>query len=50
MPIKTVARQYGVPHNTLRDRVKGRVDPETTMTGSGQLLTLEEEAKLVEHI
>ncbi|XP_052280871.1 receptor-type tyrosine-protein phosphatase T-like [Dreissena polymorpha] len=27
-PVKTAARQYGVPHNTLRDRVKGRVDPQ----------------------
>jgi len=50
IPIKTAARQYGVPHNTLRDRVKGRVNPETTMTGSGPLFTLEEEAKLVAHI
>ncbi|KAH3876991.1 hypothetical protein DPMN_000845 [Dreissena polymorpha] len=50
IPIKTAARQYGVPHNTLRDRVKGRVDPETTMKGSGPLFTLEEEAKLVAHI
>lgn len=50
IPIKTAARQYGVPHNTLRDRVKGRVDSETTMTGSGPLFTLEEEAKLVAHI
>ncbi|KAH3694478.1 hypothetical protein DPMN_081918 [Dreissena polymorpha] len=50
IPIKTAARQYGVPHNTFRDRIKGRVDPETTMTGSGPLFKLEEEAKLVEHI
>ncbi|XP_045169024.1 uncharacterized protein LOC123531825 [Mercenaria mercenaria] len=50
IPVKTAARQYGVPHNTLRDRVKGRVDPETLMTGPGPLFTQEEEAKLVEHI
>jgi len=49
-PIKRAARQYGIPHNTLRDRVKGRVDPNTQMTGAGPLLTQEEEAKLVKHI
>lgn len=50
IPIKTVARQYGVLHNTLRDRVKGRIDLETLMTGPGPLFTQEEEVKLVNHI
>ena len=49
-PVKTAARQYGVPHNTLRDRVKGRVDPQTVMTGQGPLFSTEEEAKLVDHV
>ncbi|KAH3833966.1 hypothetical protein DPMN_107282 [Dreissena polymorpha] len=39
-PVKTAARQYGVPHNTLRDRVKGR----------GPLFSTEEEAKRVDHV
>ena len=49
-PIKRAARQYGIPHNTLRDRVKSWVDPNTQMTEAGPLLTQEEEAKLVKHI
>lgn len=50
MPIKTAARQYGVPHSTLRDRVKGRIDPETVKPGPDPLFGQEQEAKLVEHI
>ena len=50
MPIKKAASQYGVPHSTLRDRVKGRVDTETLKPGPAPLFSLEEEAKFVEHI
>jgi hypothetical protein len=50
IPIKTAARQYGVPHSTLRDRVKGRIDPETIKPGPDPLFSQEQEAKLVAHI
>ncbi|KAH3877370.1 hypothetical protein DPMN_001233 [Dreissena polymorpha] len=49
-PVKTAARQYGVRHNTLRDRVNGRLDSQTVMAGQGQLLSTEEKAKLVDHV
>lgn len=48
--IKTAARQYGVPASTLRDRVKGRIDPETLKPGPAPLFSQEEEAKFVQHI
>ncbi|KAH3725662.1 hypothetical protein DPMN_051511 [Dreissena polymorpha] len=49
-PVKTAARQYGVPHNTLRDEVKERVDLQTVMTGQGPLFSTEEETELVSHV
>ncbi|KAH3741522.1 hypothetical protein DPMN_048247 [Dreissena polymorpha] len=42
--------QLSAPHNILSDRVKGRVDPQTVMTGQGPLFTTEEEEKLVDHV
>ena len=50
MPVKTAARQYGVPQTTLRDRVLGRIDPETTSSGPLALLSQHEQAVFVEHI
>ena len=50
MPVKTAARQYGVPQTTLRDRVLGRIDPETTSSGPQALLSQHEETVFVEHI
>ncbi|XP_045188616.2 uncharacterized protein LOC123546428 [Mercenaria mercenaria] len=50
LPVKTAARQYGVPQTTLRDRVLGRIDPETTSSGPQALLSQHEEAVFVEHI
>ena len=50
IPVKTAARQYGVPQNTLRDRVKGRVNPDTTKTGPDPLFVQEEEIELVNYI
>ncbi|KAH3715873.1 hypothetical protein DPMN_058587 [Dreissena polymorpha] len=40
---------FGVPIQTLRDRVKGRVDP-TNLKNENTLLSLEEEQSLVEHV
>ncbi|KAH3715039.1 hypothetical protein DPMN_057743 [Dreissena polymorpha] len=40
---------FGVPIQTLRDRVKGRVDP-TNLKNEITLLSLEEEQSLVEHV
>lgn len=50
MPVKTAARQYAVPQTTLRDRIMGRIDPETLSSGPSPLFTQEEEAMFVEHL
>lgn len=43
----TAGRQYGAPHNTVTDRAKGRVDPETLVhvPGPAPCLSQEEEVK-----
>ena len=48
--IRTAARTFGVPVQTLRDRVIGIVDPDNDACGSDPLLTREEELTLVEHV
>ena len=52
MPVKTAAHQYGFPQSqtTLRDRVLGRIDPETTSSRPQALLSQHEEVVFVEHI
>lgn len=50
MPIKTAARQFGVPQTTLRDRVLDRIDPDTVSSGPQALFSQEEEAVFVDHI
>ncbi|XP_053391991.1 uncharacterized protein LOC128554706 [Mercenaria mercenaria] len=50
MPVKTAARLFNVPRTTLRDRLNGKVHPDTVTTGKPPLFSLMEEAKLVNHI
>ena len=50
LSIRRAAKSYGVPFQTLRDRVSGEVDPECCSMGKQPLLSLEEEAKLVNHL
>lgn len=49
LPVQTVARKYGVPSQTLRDRVKGLINPESCSPGPETLFSKEEELILVEH-
>ncbi|KAJ8301133.1 hypothetical protein KUTeg_020120 [Tegillarca granosa] len=49
-PAYRAARQFGVPLTTLRDRVDGRVSIDTVRSGANPLFSLEQEAKLVDHI
>ncbi|KAH3869278.1 uncharacterized protein LOC127867971 [Dreissena polymorpha] len=49
-PVKTAAKQYGVDHYLLRDKVQRMVDRPTVMTGQGPLFSTEEEAQLVSHV
>ena len=48
--IRTAARTFGVPVQTLRNRVIGIVDSDNDACGSDPLLTREEELTLVEHV
>ena len=48
--IRKAAQQYGVPYQTLRDRVAGTVDPDCIQMGRSTVLSLEEEAKLVSYL
>jgi hypothetical protein len=48
--IRKAAQRYGVPYQTLRDRVAGTVDSECIQMGRIPVLSLEEEAKLVSHL
>ncbi|KAL4226892.1 hypothetical protein ACF0H5_014870 [Mactra antiquata] len=49
-PIKTTARQYGVPEALLRHKLSGRVDPEATRSGPSPMFSQEKEAHFVEHL
>lgn len=50
VPVRRAAVSFGVPQTTLRQRVLGRVDPETTSSGPSPELSQEEEAIFVEHL
>ena len=43
VPIKTAARQFGLPESSLRHKLCGRVDPEATRSGPQPILFMEEE-------
>ncbi len=49
LPLERVAKKYGIPFQTLRDRVKGLVDPNDCAPGRETLFTRDEETILVEH-
>ena len=49
-PVKRAALIYGVPETTLRQRVLGRVAPETSTSGPSPELNEAEEAIFVEHL
>ena len=50
MSIRRAAKSFGVPFQTLRDRVAGQVDPECCTMGKQPLLSQEEEVRLVNHL
>ncbi|XP_041366783.1 uncharacterized protein LOC121381522 [Gigantopelta aegis] len=50
LPVLTAAKRYSIPQTTLRDRVDGRIHIDCTVMGRTPILTLDEEAKLVQHL
>ncbi|KAL5014661.1 hypothetical protein ScPMuIL_008931 [Solemya velum] len=50
MAVKKAARVHDVPETTLRDRVKGQDSIDTVRSGPAPLLSLEAEARLMNHI
>ncbi|VDI07597.1 Hypothetical predicted protein [Mytilus galloprovincialis] len=48
--IRRASITYGVPFQTLRDRITGIVDPECCTMGNGPFFTLDEESRLVSHL
>lgn len=50
MSVYKAAKVYKVPQQTLRDRVIGKVDIDTTSSGRNPVLSLSEEEKLVSHL
>ncbi|XP_046547260.1 MFS-type transporter clz9-like [Haliotis rubra] len=48
--VRGAAGKYGIPEATLRDRVRGYVNPEVVKSGIPPLLNQEEELHLVEHL
>ena len=44
------SRLYGVPDQTLRDRISGRISIDTLKSGRSPIFTLDEELKLVNHL
>ena len=49
-PIKTTAREYGIPEASLRHKFSGRVNPEATRSGPSPMFSQEEETQFVEHL
>ena len=50
LSVHRAAIQFGVPEQTLRDRVKGRIDHTNLKLGSETVFSNEEELTLVEHL
>ncbi|KAH3784517.1 hypothetical protein DPMN_162474 [Dreissena polymorpha] len=50
MSVSKASIQFGVPTTSLRQRVRGRVDPEVISSGPSPVLSQEEEAMFVDHL
>ena len=50
LPVKKAAREFGIPVQTLRDRVKGYIDAYDFSLGGEPTLNVEEEETLVDHV
>ena len=50
LSVRHSAKLHGVPEQTLRDRVKGNIDPINFKKGGDTIFTIEEEEGLVDHL
>ncbi|CAG2196037.1 unnamed protein product [Mytilus edulis] len=50
MSQRKAALQFNVPRQTLRDRITGKISPDCVTTGRAPVFSLEEEARIVEHV
>ena len=50
LSIRKIAQRYGVPYQTLRDRVARTVETECMQMGRSTVLSLEKETKLLSHL
>ncbi|KAJ8315567.1 hypothetical protein KUTeg_007717 [Tegillarca granosa] len=50
LSLRAAARKYGIPVQTLRDRVTGRISLSCSTPGRSPVLDIEEETRLVEHL
>ena len=50
MSVRKAARQFAIPRQTLRNRTTGKIDADCVATGRVPVLSMEEEAKLVDHL
>ncbi|KAJ8312950.1 hypothetical protein KUTeg_010323 [Tegillarca granosa] len=50
MSVRGAAKKFGIPPQTLRDRITGRIDVDCVTTGRTLVLDMEEEAKLVQKL
>ena len=48
--VHKAAKMYGVPEQTLRDRIKGKINLECVTTGREPVLSMLEEAQIVQHL
>ena len=49
-PIRTTARQFGLPESSLRHKLSGRVSEKAIKSGPPPLFSMEEEARLSDHL
>ncbi|VDI72323.1 Hypothetical predicted protein [Mytilus galloprovincialis] len=50
MSQRKAALQFNVPRQTIRDRITGKISPDCLTTGRAPAFSLEEEARIVEHV
>jgi len=50
LPVERVAKKFGIPINTLKDRVRGKIDIDTVKSGPSPSFDIMQETLLCEHI